>query len=100
LSDHRNGPDLTDIGSRQPSEVWQYIHLWDPRALVSASIMPRYTWLFRVKAQAAPGDVVVPVPPGFGPSKGVVVATKRAEDLVSYLESLKQVPLTNVTGMK
>ncbi len=100
LGDHRNGPDLTDIGERQPSTVWQLIHLWDPRALVNESIMPRYTWLFTVKARAAPGDVVVPVPPGFGPSTGVVVATKRALHLVDYLESLKQVPLTKSAVMK
>lgn len=93
LGDHRNGPDLTNIGLRQPSDVWQYIHLWDPRAVVHASIMPRYTWLFAVKAKADPGDVVVPVPPGFGPRAGVIVATQKAQDLVAYLESLKQVPL-------
>jgi cytochrome c oxidase cbb3-type subunit 2 len=93
LGDHRNGPDLTDIGARQPSAVWQYIHLYEPRALVSASIMPAYPWLFRVKPTAAPGDVVVPVPSPWGPRHGVVVATARARDLVTYLLSLKQVPL-------
>ncbi len=93
LSDHRNGPDLTNIGSRQPSAVWQYIHLWDPRAVVQGSIMPRYTWLFAVKASAGSGDVVVPVPPAFAPRSGVVTATQDARDLVAYLEGLKQVPL-------
>lgn len=93
LSDHRNGPDLTNVGSRQPSKVWQYIHLWEPRAVVHDSIMPRYTWLFEVKASQAPGDVVVPLPPAFAPARGVVVATQKAQDLVSYLESLKQVSL-------
>lgn len=93
LSDHRNGPDLTNEGTRQPSEVWQYIHLYEPRALVSASIMPSYRWLFKVKAAADPGDVVVDVPAPYGPKQGVVVTTARARDLVAYLESLKQVPL-------
>jgi len=99
LSDHRNGPDLSNIGARQPSVVWQYIHLWNPRALVHASIMPRYTWLFAVKAAAA-GDVQVPVPPGYGPANGVVVARPAAQDLVAYLESLKQAPLTRAKGAK
>jgi cytochrome c oxidase cbb3-type subunit 2 len=93
LSDHRNGPDLTNVGARQPSATWQYIHLWDPRAVVHDSIMPRYTWLFTLKKQAEPGDDVVPVPPGFAPAGEVVVTTRRSRDLVAYLESLKQVPL-------
>lgn len=97
LGDHRNGPDLTNIGNRQPSAIWQYIHLYDPRAVVAESIMPRYTWLFQVKASAAPGDVVVPVPPAFAPAHGTVTATQDAQDLVAYLESLKQVPLAKAT---
>lgn len=93
LSDHRNGPDLTNIGARQPSAAWQYIHLWEPRAVVHDSIMPRYPWLFDVKSKPGPGDEVVPLPPGFGPRNGVVVTTEQSRDLVAYLESLKQVPL-------
>jgi cytochrome c oxidase cbb3-type subunit 2 len=93
LGTERTGPDLTNIGERQPSDVWQYIHLWDPRAVVHESIMPRYTWLFQVKATADPSDITVPLPPGFGPKSGVVVATQQAKDLVAYLKSLKQLPL-------
>jgi cytochrome c oxidase cbb3-type subunit II len=90
LGTERTGPDLSNIGLRQPSDVWQYIHLWDPRAVVSQSIMPRYTWLFVVKAKADPSDVTVPLPPGFGPGNGIVVATADAKALVAYLKSLKQ----------
>jgi cytochrome c oxidase cbb3-type subunit 2 len=93
LSDHRNGPDLANIGARQPSTTWQYIHLWEPRAVVHDSIMPRYTWLFKVKPKAEAGDEVVPIPPGFAPSSEVVVTTDQSRDLVAYLLSLKQVPL-------
>ncbi len=93
LSDHRNGPDLTNIGARQPSVTWQYIHLWNPRAVVHDSIMPRYPWLFQIKAKADSGDEAVPVPPGFAPNDEAVVATEQSRDLVAYLESLKQVPL-------
>jgi cytochrome c oxidase cbb3-type subunit 2 len=75
LGTERTGPDLSNIGLRQPSDVWQYIHLWDPRAVVHDSIMPRYTWLFQVKKSADASDVTVPVPPGFGPSGGVIIAT-------------------------
>lgn len=90
LGTERTGPDLTNIGKRQPSAVWNYIHLYEPRSLVSASIMPAYPWLFSVKAHADPGDVTVPVPPGYAPANAVVVAGSNAIDLVAYLQSLKQ----------
>lgn len=93
LGTERTGPDLSNIGVRQPSEVWQYIHLWDPRAVAHDSIMPRYTWLFDVVQKPEAGEVVVPVPPGFGPRGRSIVASRRAQDLVAYLESLKQMPL-------
>ncbi len=98
LGTERTGPDLSNIGLRQPSDVWQYIHLWDPRAVVHESIMPRYSWLFAVKKTAGAGDVTVPVPPGFGPNGGTIVATQQAQDLVAYLKSLKQAPLGAGTG--
>jgi cytochrome c oxidase cbb3-type subunit 2 len=98
LGDHRNGPDLANIGNRQPSQAWQFIHLWDPRVVVHDSIMPRYTWFFSVKPKADPNDVVIPVPAGFGPLHGTIVATQKAQDLVAYLESLKQVPLKEKAG--
>lgn len=93
LGDHRNGPDLTNIGARQPSDVWQEIHLYEPRALVSESIMPAYKWLFIAKAHAAAGDIVVHVPPGYAPAGQVIVAKPEALDLVAYLKELKQAPL-------
>jgi cytochrome c oxidase cbb3-type subunit II len=93
LGSERNGPDLTNIGARQPSDVWQEIHLYEPRALVAGSIMPAYAWLFTLKDRAAPGDVVVELPPGFAPAGKVVVASAQALDLIAYLKSLKQAPL-------
>lgn len=93
LGDHRNGPDLANIGNRQPSAAWQYMHLYDPRSVVHGSIMPQYPWLFENKAKAGPGDVTVALPPAFAPHDGVIVATQRAQDLVQYLSELKQAPL-------
>ncbi len=95
LGSERNGPDLSNIGSRQPSDVWQYIHLYEPRSLVSMSIMPPYRWLFQLKAHADVNDIVVPVPPGYAPKGAVVVTTQEARELVAYLKSLKQAPLTS-----
>jgi cytochrome c oxidase cbb3-type subunit 2 len=90
LGSERTGPDLSNIGARQPSEIWQSIHLYQPRSLVHGSIMPAYPWLFVVKDNAAPGDVVVRVPPEYTPRGKVIVATREEQDLVAYLKSLKQ----------
>ncbi len=98
LGTERTGPDLSNIGLRQPSDVWQYIHLWNPRAVVHESIMPRYPWLFTVVPKAGPGDVTVALPPEFAPHDGVAIATQQAQDLVAYLKSLKQVSLSRATS--
>lgn len=94
LGSERTGPDLSSIGERQPSAVWQYIHLFQPRAVTAASIMPAFPWLFEVKQAADSGDTVVPLPPTVAPKQGVVVARQEAKALVAYLLSLRQVPLT------
>lgn len=90
LGTERTGPDLSNVGLRQPSKVWNSIHLFEPRALVSASIMPAYPWLFAIKDHADPGDIVVSVPPEYAPKGGVVVETREEQDLLAYLASLKQ----------
>ena len=46
LGTMRTGPDLFNIGARQPSDQWHLGHLYQPRAYVSASIMPSYPFLF------------------------------------------------------
>ncbi len=88
LGTMRTGPDLFNIGARQPSEDWQLVHLYQPRAVVPWSIMPSYPFLFEVKAQAEPGDRVVTVPAPWGPAEGVLVARPEALDLVAYLVGL------------
>ncbi|MCC6193408.1 MAG: cytochrome c [Burkholderiales bacterium] len=90
LGSERNGPDLSNVGVRQSSSVWQYIHLFDPRAVVPQSIMPKFPWLFRVVDKPAPGDEPVPLPPSVAPAGRVVVPTEDGKALVAYLLSLKQ----------
>jgi cytochrome c oxidase cbb3-type subunit II len=92
LGSERTGPDLTNIGVRQPSSVWQYIHLYNPRSVVPESIMPSFGWLFKVVDQAAPGVTPVPLPKSYAPARGVVVSTHVADALIAYLASLKQPP--------
>jgi cytochrome c oxidase cbb3-type subunit 2 len=90
LGSQRTGPDLTNIGARQPSEVWQYIHLYNPRAVVTESIMPSFDWMFEVVAQPPPGITAVPLPKAYAPARGVVVPKREAQALLAYLQSLKQ----------
>lgn len=94
MGTERTGPDLTNIGSRQSSIDWNLIHLYNPRAVVSASIMPSYKWLFSIKNKPDPKDVIVKIPGKFmSDSTKYVVASQQAIDLVDYLLSLKQVSL-------
>lgn len=88
LGSMRTGPDLFNIGARQPSKDWHLGHLYQPRAYVPGSIMPSYPYLFETKAAAEPGDEVVKLPPGQGPVGKVVVARPEALDLVKYLQGL------------
>lgn len=90
LGTQRTGPDLSNVGARQPSDVWNLIHLYNPRAVVPTSVMPSYPWLFELKSAAAADDVVVAVPEGFTPANRAVVAKPEAIALVRYLQSLKQ----------
>lgn len=98
MGSERTGPDLTNVGTRQPSEAWNLLHLFQPRAVVAQSIMPAYPWLFEIKNELAKGDVEVTVPDEFRKGiKGKIVATKDALHLVAYLQSLKQADLPDGT---
>ncbi len=88
LGTMRTGPDLFNIGARQPSADWNLGHLYQPRAYTPGSIMPSYPYLFEIKDKAEKGDKVINLPPGYEPPGKVVVATPEALDLVAYLISL------------
>jgi len=94
MGSERTGPDLMNIGNRQPSQAWHLLHLYNPRSVVAQSIMPAYTWLFEVKDYPEQGDIVLTVPDEF--RKGIIgkiVAGKEALQLVAYLQSFKQFKL-------
>ena len=94
MGTERTGPDLTNIGSRQPSLAWNLLHLYQPRAVVEKSIMPAYPWLFEIKSELGEKDVEVIVPDKYKKGiSGKIVATQEALNLVAYLQSLKQTPL-------
>jgi cytochrome c oxidase cbb3-type subunit 2 len=91
LGTMRTGPDLFNIGVRQPSADWHLGHLFQPRAYVPGSIMPAYPFLFEVKDEKLVGksERLVTLPPGSVPYGKAVVASPAALDLVAYLQSLK-----------
>jgi cytochrome c oxidase cbb3-type subunit 2 len=88
LGTMRTGPDLQNVGARLPSRDWHLTHLYQPRAIFDWSIMPAYPYLFEIKEQPEPGDVVISLPEDHAPDEGVVVASKDALDLVTYLLAL------------
>lgn len=92
LGTQRTGPDLINVGTRQPSDVWQYMHLYNPRSVVPDSVMPAYPWLFEVKAELADGEAAVPLPESFAPAAGFVVPNEKGTALVAYMLALRQVP--------
>jgi cytochrome c oxidase cbb3-type subunit 2 len=98
LGSERTGPDLINVGVRRGSDVWQYMHLYNPRAVVPESIMPSFAWLFQVVDNAPPGVAAVPLPPPYAPAHGVVIPTPQARALVAYLLSLQQAPLPGAAG--
>jgi cytochrome c oxidase cbb3-type subunit 2 len=89
LGTMRTGPDLLNIGARQPSKDWQLGHLYQPRAYTPGSIMPPYPYLFEIRqGQTQAGDTVVKLPPAFAKPGEVVVAKPEALALVAYLLAL------------
>lgn len=88
LGTMRTGPDLLNIGARQPSVDWQLGHLYQPRAYTAGSNMPSYPFLFEIKDKAEPGEKVLALPPAYAPVGQQVVARPEAMDLVAYLLAL------------
>lgn len=95
MGTERTGPDLTAIGTRQPGREWNLVHLYNPRIVVKASVMPAYPWLFDAKPEVADGAIAVSIPDQFKTDEGVVIARPEALYLVAYLQSLKQTKLPN-----
>ena len=44
----RTGPDLANVGVRQPSVMWNLLHLYNPRSMVPDSVMPGFPWYFEI----------------------------------------------------
>jgi len=91
LGTMRTGPDLANIGKRQPSRDWHYSHLYAPESVSPGSIMPPFTWLFEVMDEnETTNKRVVNLPGDFAIEGKKIVPTEEAEHLVDYLLSLNQ----------
>jgi len=92
LGTERNGPDLSDVGTRQPSPLWNLLHLYNPRSVVPRSVMPGFPWYFDIvdKEKAPANALVLTMPPPFLPPGKVALPRPAAIDLVAYILSLRQ----------
>jgi cytochrome c oxidase cbb3-type subunit II len=91
----RTGPDLANIGARQPSREWHYLHLFNPQITSEGSVMPPFRFLFKkVEVEsvsgAERGSKWIQIPAKYtGAGKPMyLLPTQRANDLVDYLLSL------------
>ncbi|HOW67055.1 MAG TPA: cbb3-type cytochrome c oxidase subunit II [Candidatus Paceibacterota bacterium] len=91
LGTMRTGPDLTNIGMRQPSVSWHLLHLYDPQMTSAGSIMPPYAFLFdRQKQGLQKSPDALPLSGKFSPDPGYeIIPSPEARALVAYLLSLK-----------
>jgi cytochrome c oxidase cbb3-type subunit II len=88
LGTMRTGPDLANIGARQPARDWHYLHLFNPQITSAGSVMPRYQYLFRT---VTAGEMVpagaIPLPAAFHSEGTHIIPTARGEQLVEYLRA-------------
>jgi len=91
LGSLRVGPDLSNIGMREPDLNWQLVHLYAPAAEAKGSTMPPFGYLFEVrKIGGAPAPDALVFPKGSGPPAGYEVVPKpEARELAAYLLSLR-----------
>jgi len=103
LGTMRNGPDLANIGARQKSAQWHYLHLYNPRSLTADSIMPSFHFLFekrKISGERSP-DALSLTGPDAVEDGYEVVPTQDAKALVGYLLALDHShPLKEVKEVK
>ncbi len=92
LGTQRIGPDLANIGVRQPDPRWHLMHLYNPRLTSPGSIMPPYRYLFETrKIKGAPSPDALQLEGDDAPPPGYEVVPKPdAVKLVAYLRSLQE----------
>jgi cbb3-type cytochrome oxidase cytochrome c subunit len=90
LGSHRIGPDLANVGLRQPDANWQFRHLYAPRSEVKGSTMPPYRFLFESRtAGAKPSPDALQFSSEIAPLGYEIIPKPEAKALVAYLLSLR-----------
>ncbi len=91
LGTMRTGPDLSNIGLRQTSPSWHFMHLYDPQTTSPGSVMPPFRFLFeKRKIGRRPSPEALALTGAFAVQPGYEVVPKpEAKELVAYLLSLK-----------
>jgi cytochrome c oxidase cbb3-type subunit II len=96
LGTMRTGPDLRNIGARQPSADWHHLHLFDPRMTSPGSIMAPFAFLYDYRPVVGERSAkALKLPADYAKAQGLdragyeLVPTPRAEALVASLLSLK-----------
>jgi cytochrome c oxidase cbb3-type subunit II len=86
----RAGPDLANVGRRQPDANWQLRHLYAPASEVTGSLMPPYRFLFELRKVGKPASAsALQFSGAFAPPAGYeIVPTEAARALAAYLVSL------------
>src|SRR5688572_8305878 len=86
LGNLRVGPDLANVGPRQPDTKQLLLHIYNPKLVVPKSTMPPYRFLFEKRKikPTGPSPEALPIKiEGYE-----IVPTHRATALVAYLQSL------------
>lgn len=91
LGTMRTGPDLSNIGQRNPSDAWHLMHLYNPQLTSPGSIMPPFPFLFeKRRTTESHSPEAMALPPGAIESGWELVPSEKALALVAYLKSLKK----------
>jgi cbb3-type cytochrome oxidase cytochrome c subunit len=91
LGNQRIGPDLANVGMRQPDVNWHLRHLYAPALVVNGSSMPSYRFMFeKRRIEGAPSPDALALPPEMAPEpRYEIVPRAEAKALVAYLTSLQ-----------
>lgn len=93
LGTMRTGPDLANVGIRQPDAAWHHRHLFEPQAVTGWSIMPSFRYLYQVRpiqGQLSEEAVTGLSGPHAPPEGFEVLPSEDAKALVAYLLSLQR----------
>ncbi len=90
VGSQRIGPDLMNVGLRQPDKNWHLLHLYDPQITSPGSTMPTYKFLFvEKKIKGAASTNALALPEKFSKAGVEVFPKQEAIQLAAYLQSLQ-----------